>query len=87
MIPVPGWLGWGLLPAGLALLLHLFHRRLRISLAAPRVPIACSLDEHGVAGETVTLPTRRGRMLAGWWLPATPGRGTVVVTHGWGANR
>jgi len=87
MITVPGWLGWGLLPAGLALLLHLFHRRLRISLAAPRVPIACSLDEHGVAGETVTLPTRRGRMLAGWWLPATPGRGTVVVTHGWGANR
>ncbi|WFM71142.1 alpha/beta fold hydrolase [Halomonas sp. CKK8] len=85
MTAVPGWLWWGLLPAGLALL-HLFHRRLRVSLAAPRVPIACSLDEHGVSGETVTLPARRGRRLAGWWLPGQ-GRGTVVITHGWGANR
>ncbi|SFU52762.1 alpha/beta hydrolase [Halomonas korlensis] len=86
MAVVPGWLWWGLLPAGLALL-HLFHRRLRVSLAAPRVPIAYSLDEHGVTGETVTIPTRRDRRLAGWWLPATPGRGSVVITHGWGANR
>lgn len=87
MAVVPGWLWWGLLPAGLALLLHLFHRRLRVSLAAPRVPIAYSLDEHGVTGETVTIPTRRDRRLAGWWLPASPGRGSVVITHGWGANR
>ncbi|WP_280547028.1 alpha/beta fold hydrolase [Halomonas sp. 11-S5] len=86
MTALPGWLGWGLPAAGLALLLHLFHRRLRVSLAAPRVPIACSLDEHGVTGETVTLSTRRGRKLAGWWLPGQ-GRGTVVITHGWGANR
>ncbi|TDR56994.1 serine aminopeptidase S33 family [Halomonas ventosae] len=86
MTAEPAWLWWGLLPAGLALLLHLFHRRLRVSLAAPRVPIACSLDEHGVAGEKVTIPTRRGRRLAGWWLPGQ-GRGTVVITHGWGANR
>ncbi|MDW7748540.1 alpha/beta hydrolase [Halomonas sp.] len=86
MTAVPAWLWWGLLPAGLALLLHLFHRRLRVSLAAPRVPIACSLEEHGVTGETVTLPTRRGKRLAGWWLPGQ-GQGTVVITHGWGANR
>lgn len=85
MTAVPGWLWWGLLPAGLALL-HLLHRRLRVNLAAPRVPIACSLEEHGVTGETVTIPTRRGRRLAGWWLPGQD-RGTVVITHGWGANR
>jgi pimeloyl-ACP methyl ester carboxylesterase len=77
-----GWLWWGLLLA----LLHLFHRRLRVSLAAPRVPIACSLNEHDVTGETVIIPTRRGRRLAGWWLSGQ-GRGTVVITHGWGANR
>lgn len=85
MTAVPGWLWWGLLPAGLALL-HLLHRRLRVNLAAPRVPIACSLEEHGVTGETVVIPTRRGRRLAGWWLPGQD-RGTVVITHGWGANR
>lgn len=85
MTAVPGWLWWGLLPAGLALL-HLLHLRLRVNLAAPRVPIACSLEEHGVTGETVTIPTRRGRRLAGWWLPGQD-RGTVVITHGWGANR
>ncbi|MGM0534908.1 MAG: alpha/beta hydrolase [Pseudomonadota bacterium] len=86
MTGVSPWLGWGLLPAGLALLLHLFHRRLRISLAAPRVPVQHRLDAHGVTGETVTLATRRGRSLTGWWLPGE-GRGTVVITHGWGANR
>ncbi|MCL7941687.1 lysophospholipase [Halomonas sp. ATCH28] len=86
MTAVPGWLWWGLLPAGLALLLHLFHRRLRISLAAPRVPVMRGLAEHGVTGERVTIPTRRGRTLAGWWLPGAE-RGTVVITHGWGANR
>ncbi|WP_310705609.1 alpha/beta fold hydrolase [Halomonas sp.] len=80
------WLWWGLLPAGLALLLHRFHRRLRVSLAAPRVPVQRRLDEHGVMGETVTIPTQRGRRLVGWWLPGE-GRGTVVITHGWGANR
>ncbi|MDI5919489.1 alpha/beta fold hydrolase [Halomonas sp. LR5S13] len=83
---MPGWLWWGLLPAGLVLLLHLFHRRLRVSLAAPRVPVMQGLAEHGVTGETVTIPTRRGRTLAGWWLPGQD-RDTVVITHGWGANR
>lgn len=67
-------------------LLHLFHRRLRVSLAAPREPMECSLAEHGIQGEAVTIPTRRDRTLAGWWLPAA-GPGVVVITHGWGANR
>lgn len=87
--------GWGIALAGMALaaavvavglLLHLFHRRLRISLAAPRVAIMRSLAEHGVAGETVRIPSRRGKTLVAWWLPGQ-GRGTVVITHGWGANR
>lgn len=72
--------------AGLGVLLHLFHRRLRAGLAAPRVPLAHGLAAHGVTGETVRLATRRGRRLAAWWLPGER-RGTVVITHGWGANR
>jgi len=82
--------GWGIALAGVAVvgsgLLHLFHRRLRISLAAPRVAIERTLPEHGVAGETVRIPTRRGKTLVAWWLPGA-WRGTVVITHGWGANR
>lgn len=67
-------------------LLHLFHRRLRVNLAAPREPLTHSLAEHAVDGETVSIPTLRDRTLVGWWLPAE-GCGTVVITHGWGANR
>lgn len=81
--------GWGVLVGvmtGLGVLLHLFHRRLRVSLAAPRVGLARGLAEHGVTGETLSLATRRGRRLVGWWLPGER-RGTVVITHGWGANR
>lgn len=81
---------WWAVPLGLlgvvGGLLSLFHRRLRVSLAAPRVPVTGSLEAHGVAGETVTFPTRRGRSLTGWWLPGWR-RGCVVITHGWGANR
>ncbi|MGM0639376.1 MAG: alpha/beta hydrolase, partial [Pseudomonadota bacterium] len=79
--------GWGRAGGVVAgALLHLFHRRLRVSLAAPRVPVAQGLADHGAVGETVSFATRRGRRLVGWWLPGE-GRGTVVVAHGWGANR
>ena len=47
----------------------------------------CSLDDHGLTGHTVRIPTRRQRQLTGWWLPGQAGRGVLVVTHGWGANR
>lgn len=81
---------WWAVPLGVASvsggLLHLFHRRLRVSLAAPRVAVTGTLEANGVTGEAVLFPTRRGRQLTGWWLPGG-GRGTVVITHGWGANR
>jgi len=83
-----GWLGWA--GAGLALLglaLHLFHRRLRVSLAAPREAIEGSLAEHGLSGREVSFPTARGRTLRGWWLDGSPSQGVVIITHGWGANR
>lgn len=88
--------GWALLFGVLVLLiggaglLHLFHRRLRVNLAAPREPLTHSLAEHAVHGETVSIPTLRDRTLVGWWLPgfgSSPGPGSVVITHGWGANR
>ena len=88
-----GWTGAGLVVLGL--LLQLFHRRLRASLAAPREAIGHSLSGHGLAGREVSFPTARGRTLRGWWLDGQPGpgnqtgngKGVVIVTHGWGANR
>ena len=82
------WLGWtaGAM-AALGLLVHLFHRRLRISLAAPREAIERPLSAHGLPGREVSFPTARGRTLRGWWLGEQHGQGVVIVTHGWGANR
>ncbi|KTG17717.1 alpha/beta hydrolase [Guyparkeria sp. XI15] len=73
--------------AGLGLLLHLFHRRLRISLAAPREAIGRSLTAHGLTGREVSFPTVRNRTLRGWWLDGEPDEGVAIITHGWGANR
>lgn len=81
--------GWWVVPVGLVaavVLLNLFNRELRARLAAPRVPIAHGLADHGLSGEIVTFATRRARQLVGWWLPGTD-LGTVVILHGWGANR
>lgn len=68
-------------------LVHLFHRRLRASLAAPREPVHQTLASHGLIGESVWIPTQRDRRLAGWWLPGDRQNGVVIITHGWGANR
>ncbi len=68
-------------------LVHLFHRRLRARLAAPREPIRQPLPQHGLIGETISIPTHKGRRLAGWWLPGSRDKGVVIITHGWGANR
>lgn len=35
----------------------------------------------------VTIPTRDGAELQGWWLKADSGEATVIVTHGYGASR
>lgn len=64
-----------------------FHRRLHRQLAAPREPVTCSLADHGLEGETLQLPTCRGRQLEAWWLQASAPRGHLILTHGWGANR
>lgn len=68
-------------------LLVVFNRHLHRSLAAPRVALRASLDDHGLAGQTVAIPTRKKRCLAGWWLANDRARGSIVIAHGWGANR
>lgn len=73
----------------LASLLGLFGLNLLIrhGLRAPRIPESGSLEQLGLSGREVRLPTQRGRTLLGWLLPGgdQPAPG-VVMLHGWGAN-
>lgn len=65
-----------------------FNFMLRRSLRAPRVTETASIQQHGLTGREVRLPTRRGKQLFGWLLPGsadTPSP-AVIVLHGWGAN-
>ena len=79
------WIGGGLLV--IAALSWAATRRLRHSLAAPRLPVAGSPADHGVSGTAITFPTERGRWLSGWLLDGDPRTGRVVICHGWGVNR
>lgn len=71
--------GWLALPP-LALLL--LNRAIRGSLRAPRVPRAARPD--GLPWRAVEMPTRNGKRLRAWYIPAGPR--ALVVMHGWGGN-
>lgn len=43
--------------------------------------------DFGIATEDVSFPGRDGIRLAGWWVPAREARGTVILCHGYPANR
>ena len=49
--------------------------------------LAVSPGDFGIAYEDVTVPSRDGTKLAGWWVPAAGARGTVILCHGYPANR
>lgn len=70
---------WLALPP-LALLL--LNRAIRGSLRAPRVPRAAQPD--GLPWRAVEMPTRNGKQLHAWYIPAGPR--VLVVMHGWGGN-
>ena len=85
------------MPYGLmvpAFAITLFHR---IAACAPAVASRAGAGtrcRHGVAGERraafseIRFPTRNGKTLAGWFVPASgPGpHPAVAVVHGWGGN-
>lgn len=72
--------------AGLVLLILAFHALIRCGLRAPRVMPEQYPDALGLAFETVRIPTRRGRGLSGWLIPAGTGAPALIVLHGWGGN-
>jgi dipeptidyl aminopeptidase/acylaminoacyl peptidase len=76
--------------AAAALLRRLLHRRIRSSLAAPRIPHDRTPAASGLAHETVRIGTANGRSVHGWLIAPAAATGArapaVIVMHGWGGN-
>jgi alpha-beta hydrolase superfamily lysophospholipase len=70
-----------LLAMGFVLAVHIGFR-------APRLSNQTTPADMGLPYETITMEGERGCRLSAWWLPAKTRRTiTVVVLHGWGANK
>lgn len=72
-------LGWLAIPP---LLLWLLNRGVRASLRAERMPR--DGEPEGMPWEAVHVPSRNGKILRGWFIPAGPR--TLIMMHGWGGN-
>lgn len=71
-LPLLGLLPWAL------------HRAIRRGLAAPRIASAQRPD--GLPWQPAKVPTRNGKQLHGWFIPAGGHAPAIVVMHGWGGN-
>ena len=60
------------------------NRRIRASLAAPRLRETGVPD--GLPWREVHIPTQRGKTLFGWFIPASEAAPALAVVHGWGGN-
>lgn len=60
------------------------NRLIRASLAVPRVRETGVPD--GLPWRALRIPTRRGKTLFGWFIPAGPAAPALAVVHGWGGN-
>lgn len=81
--------GWGI--AGLLLLgggLLALNRGIRAGLAAPR--LVAGEEPAGIPYRTLRIPTRNGKHLFAWMIPAGPDAPVpapaLVLMHGWGGN-
>ena len=72
---------WGSLVA-LPLLVLLLNYAIRFSLRAARV--ARREGPEGLPWQAVVVPTRNGKQLRAWFIPAGPH--ALVMMHGWGGN-
>jgi fermentation-respiration switch protein FrsA (DUF1100 family) len=57
------------------------------SLRPPRWTLKVSPRDFGLAYEDVRFPSKDGTDLAGWWVPAKEARATVILCHGYPADR
>lgn len=55
---------------------------------APRLPNLQTPEHFGIAYRPVNFEGKQSCKLAAWWLPTSePCQTTVVILHGWGANK
>ena len=80
-------LGWGAAAyLGLALYLYLFQARYVYFPELPSRQVEATPADLGLAFDAVTLRTADGEALAGWFIPASVARGTLLYLHGNGGN-
>ena len=76
----------------LAIVAALFtiHKAIHIGFRAPRIIEQGSPADFGISYRDIGIPTRRGKRLFAWWLPAViPDQvmaPTIILLHGWGSN-
>ncbi|NKN33755.1 alpha/beta hydrolase [Marichromatium bheemlicum] len=69
-----------------ATLLGLLALGVQLGFRAPRRRERQTPATLGLDFEVCAIPTRRGRRLFAWLLPAPGAEATLVILHGWGAN-
>lgn len=62
----------------------LLNRAIRFGLRAERLPSAQEPD--GLPWQMARVPTRNGKHLSGWFIPAARPGPALVLMHGWGGN-
>lgn len=62
-----------------------FQRLLLRGFKAPRIPIE-TRPPADIRYDDVSIPTRSGKFLHGWFLPAEPAAACLIILHGWGSN-
>jgi uncharacterized protein len=57
------------------------------SLMPPRMPSYLIPSDFGLPFEDISLQTRDGLKLKGWFIPSEEGKGTIICLHGYPANK
>ncbi|MDR9499916.1 MAG: alpha/beta fold hydrolase [Hydrogenovibrio sp.] len=61
---------------------------IHIGFRAPRVPNKRTPKDFDMVYDDLTVEGRDGYCLSAWWIPARePSKVTVIMIHGWGANK
>lgn len=80
-------LGWAVaVYAGVALYLYVFQARYVYFPQLPSRSVTDTPADIGLAFEAVSLGTRDGETLAGWYIPAPAARGALLYLHGNGGH-
>jgi len=57
------------------------------SFSFEQIPHGRDPSVFGIEFEDIGFPTRRGKILHGWWVPGEPTHPVLILVHGWKRNR